>query len=129
MGGTRVSLSELGCDLRRLVRAQELRRTRPRLSVGGDLVSADMSLGDTDTLVHNTDKICRQKKCNDWSRERGRKCQIGHPQSQFNISLSQILAINKYKKCDPRNEDRDRNIKPFFLKCKPSENTRHRGGE
>ena len=52
MGGTRVSLSELGWDLRRLVRAQELRRTRPRLSVGGDLVSADMSLGDTDTLVH-----------------------------------------------------------------------------
>ena len=51
MGGTRVSLSELGWDLRRLVRAQELRRTRPRLSVGGDLVSADMSLGDTDTLV------------------------------------------------------------------------------
>ena len=47
-----MSLSELGCDLRRLVRAQELRRTRPRLSVGGDLVSADMSLGDTDTLVH-----------------------------------------------------------------------------
>ena len=86
MGGTRVSLSELGCDLRRLVRAQELRRTRPRLSVGGDLVSADMSLGDTDTLVHNshnTDKICRQrqKKCNDWSRERGRKCQIGHSRS------------------------------------------------
>ena len=54
MGGTRVSLSELGWDLRRLVRAHELRRTRPRLSVGGDLVSADMSLGDTDTLVHNT---------------------------------------------------------------------------
>lgn len=56
MGGTRVSLSELGWDLRRLVRAQELRRTRPRLSVGGDLVSADMSLGDTDTLVHRRDQ-------------------------------------------------------------------------